>query len=93
LEGAVAALAQHTFLPIIGFYSYPGQWNSITGNWHNSLPSWVATGSTSSLLAVSACKGQSFTGGPIWLSQYTQVLDKNYACSPRFMQSLDKLQL
>ena len=80
LIGMIAALRHYTFLPTIGFYSYPGQWNIITGKWKNGYPVWVATGSTHRQDAVAFCKNENFTGGSTWLSQYTVGLDHNYIC-------------
>lgn len=80
LNGMVDAIRQHTLLPTIGFYSYPGQWDTITGNWHNGYPNWSATGDVVHQRAVDFCKGQAFTGGPTWLTQYTTRLDNDYVC-------------
>jgi hypothetical protein len=80
LAGMVNAIQQNTLLPTIGFYSYPGQWDSITGSWYNGYPNWAATGSSSYQAAVSYCHGQAFTGGPTWLTQYTRHLDGDYVC-------------
>jgi hypothetical protein len=91
LEGALAALAQKTFLSQVGIYSSPAQWSDLTNNWNNLLPEWVATGSASPIQAQNYCKGTSFTGGQIWLSQYTTKLDNNLICSPAFPNSLSKL--
>jgi len=88
LIGMEAALQKYTFLPTIGFYSYPGQWDSITGYWENNLPNWVATGSNSYSYAVSYCSNQNFTGGGTWLSQYTTNLDYNYICSNDYLTHL-----
>jgi hypothetical protein len=88
LTGMIAAIKKDTLLPNIGFYSYPGQWNLITGDWHNGYPVWVATGSTSPALAISFCSDENFTGGSTWLSQYTPNLDQNYICSPTYSQHL-----
>jgi hypothetical protein len=92
LEGAVDALRQHTFLPTVGIYSTPYQWAVITGNWQNHLPSWVGTGSSNLIAAKAACRVQSFTGGGMWLAQYTPSLDIDYPCSGQFMYSVSKLQ-
>lgn len=64
----------------VGFYSYPGQWNLLTGNWRNNYPAWAATGSTKLADAIKACRATSFSGGPILLAQYTPNLDANYIC-------------
>jgi hypothetical protein len=82
LQGAIDALSRQTFLSTVGFYSSPSQWASITGSWHNNVPAWLATGAIDSRAAALGCTEQSFNGGQIRLSQYTQGLDKNYACSP-----------
>lgn len=63
----------------IGYYSYPFQWGIITNNWHNYYPAWVATGSTKRAAALNAC-GQSFTGGPVVMTQYTKTFDQNIIC-------------
>jgi len=80
LQGMVDAIKRHSLFPTIGFYAYPGQWRTITGGWQNGYPNWVATGGDNYKLAVSWCKGQSFTGGPTWLTQYTTRLDDDYVC-------------
>lgn len=80
LNGMINAIRQHTLLPTIGFYSYPGQWEKITGNWHNGYPNWAATGDVTHQKAVDYCTGQAFTGGPTWLTQYTTRLDDDYVC-------------
>ena len=74
LIGMIAAIHKHAFMPTIGFYSYPGQWQSITNDWINLLPAWVATASDSKQMATSYCL-DSFNGGHAWLTQYTRYLD------------------
>jgi len=91
LQGALAAIGQLTFLSSVGVYSSTYQWDSLTGSWINYLPAWVASGSASKFTAVSYCDGHSFTGGQIWLSQYTTKLDDNLICTPAFPNSLSKL--
>ena len=90
LLGMVAAIKQYAFMPTVGFYSYPGQWNTITGNWKNGLPTWVATGTSSYKAAVSFCKNENFTGGSTWLSQYTLKLDYNYVCNSNYSSYLNE---
>jgi hypothetical protein len=80
IQGMINALHAYTFLPTIGIYASPGQWSLLTGSWHNNLPEWVATGSTSEQAAIESCHGPSFNGGTIVLSQYTLQLDQNYSC-------------
>lgn len=81
LRGMIAALRQFTFLPNIGFYAYPAQWNLLTGSWHNGLAAWSDSGTTEKRSALADCNEQSFTGGPILLTQFTVVLDEDYACA------------
>lgn len=64
----------------VGFYSYPGQWDLLTGHWRNNYPAWAATGSTKLVDAIDACRAPSFSGGPVLLAQYTPNLDTNYIC-------------
>lgn len=80
LIGMVAAIQKNTLLPIIGFYSYPGQWNTITGGWQNEFPNWVATGDDELQTAIAYCNGQAFNGGQTLLTQYTTRLDNDYIC-------------
>jgi len=88
LEGAIAAIQQNSFLAEVGIYSTPDQWQEITGGWHNDLPAWLGTGLTSESAAARLCSTDGFTGGSIWLSQYTVELDANVPCSPAFSQRL-----
>jgi hypothetical protein len=80
LHGMADALRQRTFLPVIGFYAYPGQWQTITGNWRNQAPAWAATGSSARNDALAACREPGFTGGQLVLTQYIHTLDEDYAC-------------
>lgn len=88
LKGAVAGIKQSGFFASVGFYSAKSQWDIITGGWHNSAPAWLATGETSPKPAIQACKNTAFTGGQIWLTQYTRKLDENFPCSTKFKESL-----
>jgi hypothetical protein len=80
LEGAITAIRQQVLVPTVGIYSAPHQWDEIVGPWLTRQPVWLATGSTSRADAAKACHGQSFTGGPIQLTQYTPRLDENFPC-------------
>lgn len=80
LEGMVKAIKQTVRPVLVGFYSYPAQWHKIVGHWHNYLPEWVASGSSSLKTAIGYCS-QGFNGGPVILSQYTTNLDYDYSCS------------
>jgi hypothetical protein len=88
LEGAEAYINHNTLLTTVGFYSDSLQWTTITGNWKNQAPGWVATGSTSLAVAQQGCLGDSFTRGTLELSQYTLALDRDYSCSPYFASTI-----
>jgi hypothetical protein len=83
INGAVAGIKKNIRIATIGAYSTPYQWNQLVGPWHNKLPVWQATGSTSAKVAVQTCHDKSFTAGPIRLTQYTVRLDQNITCQPR----------
>jgi hypothetical protein len=88
LSGMIAAIYAHTFLPTVGIYSYPGQWNAITNYWKNDIVSWVATGTSSHKVATKACSSKGFDGGLVELSQYTTALDNNYLCQQGYSSYL-----
>lgn len=79
LNGTLDAVSRLVGREHVGFYSYPGQWEAITGKWKNGFPDWVATGRTSISDAVTAC-ATSFTGGKTLMAQYISGVDKNYVC-------------
>lgn len=81
LQGGYDALVKYAGKSSVGYYSYPAQWDIITGTWLNGAPAWVATGGTAEAEAAVACQGASFTGGKIVWAQYTNGLDHNVACS------------
>lgn len=80
LEGEYAAIKNSASPSTIGYYSYPAEWESLTNNWSNGNPSWVATDSNYKSVAVSQCHGDSFTGGQTELAQYISKLDLDLAC-------------
>jgi hypothetical protein len=80
LQGMVDAIYHYELLPNIGFYAYPGQWQTITGGWQNRFPAWAATGDTVHAAAVEFCKASAFTGGKTLLAQYVKRLDTDYVC-------------
>lgn len=80
IQGTIDAIRHETVFARIGVYAFPGQWDIITGDWRPNLPAWVATGSDDRAAAVQACKQPSFTGGPVWLAQYTVGLDRDIPC-------------
>jgi len=81
LRGMADAIRHKTVGATIGYYSYPGQWDHITGSWRPGNPAWAATGTADRGAAIAACNQQSFTGGPIWLTQYVLELDRDYVCT------------
>lgn len=80
LQGAIDAIRQLSFKPIVGIYSTPDQWAIITDNWRPAVPAWLGTGDTTQIMAINACRTPSFTAGTVWLTQYTPYLDEDYAC-------------
>lgn len=80
IQGEADAIKRYTVVATVGAYSYPGQWDRITGTWRPGWPNWSATGSLERGDALSFCNGHNFTGGPTWLAQYTVRLDQDYAC-------------
>lgn len=83
IQGSLDAVRHETVVAQVGMYSYPGQWDLITGRWRPRFPAWAATGETAVQSARDFCAQASFTGGPLWLGQYTQGLDRNLPCPPR----------
>ncbi len=88
LAGAVDAIRQQIWSPTVGIYSAPLQWQQIAGQWRNQLPVWLATGAADKAAAVKACREPAFTGGQVWLTQYTPKYDQNFPCSSQFVQQL-----
>jgi hypothetical protein len=80
IQGSVDAIRHETVVAQVGIYSYPGQWDVITTKWRPGLPAWAATGETVAAAARDFCAQPSFTGGPLWLGQYTDGLDRNLPC-------------
>jgi hypothetical protein len=93
LVGAIVALETDSPFSAFGIYSTPNQWFQITGGWKPSLPEWLGTGSLSKQVASQGCSATSFTGGPIWLSQYTKTLDANVICAPAFAARINGPEL
>lgn len=82
LQGAYDALLQ-SGATTVGAYSTTAQWQSITGGWQNSWPSWGATSWTTAKQAQTYCTGHQFTGGPSLLMQFKSrqsKLDQDVAC-------------
>lgn len=81
LAGGYDALSAYAGKENVGYYSYPAQWNIITGRWINGVMAWVATGAANQASAAVACQSTSFTGGLVYMAQYTKGLDRNLLCS------------
>lgn len=64
----------------VGIYSTSAQWAQLMGTWSPARldANWVA-GAASAAEAPSWC-GRSITGAPVWLVQYVDGLDQDYAC-------------
>jgi len=80
LVGEEQAIKQGVNPTMIGYYTYPPEWQMLTNNWQNKLPTWVASNSNYRNDAINLCGSKGFTGGPIYLTQYTTTLDYDYAC-------------
>src|SRR5262249_5433793 len=75
LQGAHDALAA-AGATTVGVYSTTAQWNSVSGSWQNTWPSWGATTWTSAKQAQTYCIGHQFTGGASLLMQYKSKSSK-----------------
>lgn len=82
LQGAYDALVA-SGATTVGVYSTSAQWQTVTGSWKNSWPSWGATTWTTAKQAQGYCTGHQFTGGPSLLMQFKakqSKLDQDVAC-------------
>ncbi len=92
LKGMVAAL-RNGGVSTVGIYSAPNHYRHITSNWQNNYPVWYPTGEDwngAHSAAAEHCN-DSFTGGPVWLVQYTDFrrnLDINRPCGDAFFRNL-----
>lgn len=80
VNGAVAAYKAAGLQ--VGFYSYAYGWREITGGRRlPSYPTWVPSGSDTRASAVRRCGQRSFSGGPVWMGQWTAGdRDHNVTC-------------
>jgi hypothetical protein len=64
----------------VGIYSVPSMWSSITGNYKNNLPVWIAISSITPAPYCSSASG--FTGGAVYLVQHASdsSFDSDHAC-------------
>lgn len=86
IAGAIAGLAASN--KVVGVYSTGYQWGLIAGSYAPQVPVWYATADTVSRAPLYCTQSHSFTGGPIWLVQYTVApgapgsgFDGDYACT------------
>ena len=66
----------------VGFYSYAYGWREITGGRRlPSYPTWVPSGDDQRASALRRCAQRSFSGGPVWMGQWTAGdRDHNTTC-------------
>lgn len=65
-----------------GWYSYAYGWKQITGGRRSSLATWVPSGKDTRASALARCGQRSFSGGPVWLAQWTAAgRDHNVTCA------------
>lgn len=86
VAGAIAGLSVSN--KVVGVYSTDYQWNLIAGAYAPQVPVWYATADTVANAPLYCDQSNSFTGGPIWLVQYTVAagaagygFDGDYACT------------
>jgi hypothetical protein len=86
IAGAIAGLAAAN--KAVGTYSTRYQWNLIAGSFAPQVPVWYATNDTVDRAPLYCDQSESFTGGPIWMVQYTVAagnpghgFDGDYACT------------
>ncbi len=86
VQGALNALHESEGLATVGIYASPDVWNSIVGDWHPSVPYWMAdwtgSGPTScNQLPDFQAKGDLLPSGPLEVVQYaSNTFDQDYAC-------------
>lgn len=57
----------------VGFYSYNNGWRQIMGTKRfPNTPTWVPSGLDTAASAYAKCSAPSFSGGPVWLGQWTR---------------------
>jgi hypothetical protein len=65
----------------VGIYSTSSAWQSITGDWQNSWPTWIGSDDPSSAQGRQACTGDQFNGGPTLVVQSdANRIDRDIAC-------------
>lgn len=81
IDGAVAAYRGAGFK--VGFYSYAYGWKQITGGRQvPSVATWVPSGNDRRSSALARCSQRSFSGGRVYLGQWTAAArDHNVTCA------------
>jgi hypothetical protein len=86
IAGAIAGLTASN--KVVGAYSTHYQWNLLAGNFAPQVPVWYATNDTVDRAPIYCDQSESFTGGPVWMVQYTVAagnpghgFDGDYACT------------
>ncbi len=78
-----------------GLYSYLNGWNEITDGWQlTGVPVWAASGTLDYPdEALDKCTSESFSGGPVYISQWTDgTYDYNLTCGRASFESFDSSQ-
>ena len=80
IDGVVAAYKAAGLR--VGFYSYAYGWRQITGGRRLvTYPTWVPSGNDQRASALRKCSVASFSGGPVYLAQWTAAQrDRNVTC-------------
>jgi hypothetical protein len=86
IAGAIAGLTASN--KVVGTYSTAYQWNLIAGGFAPQVPVWYATNDTVTRAPLYCDQSNSFTGGPVWMVQYTVAagsrgygFDGDYSCT------------
>jgi hypothetical protein len=82
IEGLMRAMEEAGYP--VGLYSYPNGWTQVVGSWWlPGIPAWVATGNHGEATALAACGLPSWSGGPVFVSQWTDgTYDYDLSCPP-----------
>ncbi len=86
IAGAIDGLTASN--KVVGVYSTRYQWNLLAGSFAPQVPVWYATNDTVTRAPLYCDQSNSFTGGPLWMVQYTVAagnpgygFDGDYACT------------
>jgi hypothetical protein len=79
IAGSIAFFRSHGVA--VGIYSTRFQWGVITGGAAiPSVPNWVPGAESATEAATLCAPSQSFSGGPVAMTQFTTLFDYDYAC-------------